>query len=112
MMVRATIVLLLLALMPSAAAAEKRIALLIGNQSYASEIGRLANPHNDIALLEQALKGLGFDVATVRDAGLAATAPGCKRARAPRAGGRRRRPSASSTTRAMARRTRQQRPII
>src|SRR5262245_291163 len=33
-MVRATIVLILLALMPSAAKAEKRIALLIGNQSY------------------------------------------------------------------------------
>jgi len=43
-MVRAAIVMLLLALMPSAAQAEKRIALLIGNQSYASESGRLANP--------------------------------------------------------------------
>jgi formylglycine-generating enzyme required for sulfatase activity len=48
------------------------VALLIGNQSYTSEIGRLGNPHNDIALLEQALKGLRFDVTTVRDAGLAA----------------------------------------
>src|SRR5436190_3006405 len=62
----------LLGLLPSAAHAEKRIALLIGNQSYSSEIGRLANPHNDIALLEQTLKGLGFEVTTVRDAGLAA----------------------------------------
>jgi uncharacterized caspase-like protein len=51
--------------------AEKRIALLIGNQSYGSEIGRLANPHNDVALLEQTLKSLGFEVTTVRDAGLA-----------------------------------------
>jgi uncharacterized caspase-like protein len=72
MMVRAAIVLLLLALMPSAAQAEKRIALLIGNQSYTSEIGRLSNPHNDIALLEQALKVLGFDVAVERDASLGA----------------------------------------
>jgi uncharacterized caspase-like protein len=36
-----------------------------------SAIGALANPHNDVALLETSLKGLGFDVATVRDAGLA-----------------------------------------
>src|SRR5215467_13483136 len=50
--------------------AEKRIALLIGNQSYASDVGQLTNPHNDVALLEQTLKGLGFDVKTVRDAGL------------------------------------------
>jgi uncharacterized caspase-like protein len=41
-----------------------------GNEAYASEIGRLANPHNDVALLEQALEGLGFDVVTVRDASL------------------------------------------
>ena len=52
--------------------AEKRIALLIGNESYASEIGRLSNPHNDVALLEQALKGLGFEVVVTRDAGLGA----------------------------------------
>jgi len=72
-MVRVAIALLwlLLALLPSAAQAEKRIALLIGNQSYTSEIGRLANPHNDIALVEQALKGLSFEVTTLRDAGLA-----------------------------------------
>jgi uncharacterized caspase-like protein len=72
MMVRAAVVLLMLLLVPSAAQAEKRIALLIGNQSYTSEIGRLANPHNDIALLEQALKGLGFEVAVERDASLGA----------------------------------------
>ena len=55
-----------------AAYADKRIALLIGNQGYGSEIGQLANPHNDIALLEKALKDLRFEVTTVRDAGLAA----------------------------------------
>jgi hypothetical protein len=54
------------------AQAEKRVALLIGNEGYAREIGRLANPHNDVAVLEQALKGLGFEVVTARDAGLGA----------------------------------------
>src|SRR5262249_22453266 len=56
----------------TSALAEKRIALLIGNQGYSTEIGQLANPHNDVALLERALKGLGFEVAVERDAGLAA----------------------------------------
>src|SRR5262245_36230622 len=56
----------------SSARAEKRIALLIGNEAYASEIGRLSNPHNDVALLEQALKRVGFDVTVERDAGLGA----------------------------------------
>jgi hypothetical protein len=31
---------------------EKRIALLTGNQAYTPEIGMLANPHKDVALLE------------------------------------------------------------
>ena len=56
-------VLLMFAAAP-AALAEKRIALLIGNEAYTTEIGRLANPHNDVALLEQTLKGLGFEVVT------------------------------------------------
>jgi hypothetical protein len=34
----------------ASAQAEKRIALLIGNEAYGSEIGRLSNPHNDVAL--------------------------------------------------------------
>src|SRR5262245_51894192 len=71
-MVPAALVLWLLWLLPSAAQAEQRIALLIGNQSYTSEIGKLANPHNDIVLLEQVLKGLGFEVAVERDATLGA----------------------------------------
>src|SRR5690349_2064248 len=71
MWVRVVVALFLL-LLPSAAFAqtEKRIALLIGNQGYDSQIGRLANPHNDIALLEKALKGLGFEITTARDMGL------------------------------------------
>ena len=51
------VVAVVLLLLPAAAFAqtEKRIALLIGNQGYGSEIGRLANPHNDVALLEKTL---------------------------------------------------------
>ncbi|RPI38721.1 MAG: hypothetical protein EHM67_10870 [Hyphomicrobiaceae bacterium] len=62
-----------LLLLPTAlhAQAEKRIALLIGNQGYGSEIGCLANPHNDVALLEKTLKALGSRSGTARDAGLA-----------------------------------------
>ena len=71
-MVRIAVGLLILMLMPAGAHAEKRMALLIGNQSYTNEIGRLANPHNDVALIEQTLKGLGFEVAVERDAGLGA----------------------------------------
>jgi hypothetical protein len=71
-MLRAAVIVLFIALLPSHADAEARIALLIGNEAYASEIGRLANPHNDVALLEQALKGLGFEVTVARDAGLGA----------------------------------------
>ena len=72
MWVRVAIAIFLL-LLPTAlhAQTEKRIALLIGNQGYDSEIGRLANPHNDVALLEKTLKVLGFEVRTVRNAGLA-----------------------------------------
>jgi uncharacterized caspase-like protein len=60
---RAAVIVLLIALFPSQARADGRIALLIGNEAYATEIGRLANPHNDVALLERTLKGLGFPVA-------------------------------------------------
>jgi TPR repeat protein len=76
-MVRVAVALLLMVLpllMPWPAHTQTqvpRIALLIGNQTYTKEIGRLANPHNDVALLERALTGLGFDVVIVRDAGLA-----------------------------------------
>jgi uncharacterized caspase-like protein len=72
MVLRSALCLLTFLLLHSPALAEKRIALLIGNKAYASEIGRLANPHNDVALLEQTLKGLGFDVVTEHDAGLGA----------------------------------------
>jgi uncharacterized caspase-like protein len=64
--------LLILMAIPVPALAEKRIALLIGNEAYASEIGRLANPHNDVAILETALKGLGFEVTVEHNASLGA----------------------------------------
>ena len=71
-MLRAIVTLLIAILLPTAVQAEMRVALLIGNQGYSAEIGKLANPHNDIALVEKALKGLQFEVTSVRDAGLAA----------------------------------------
>src|SRR5262249_5341026 len=72
MVLRSAVCLLALLFLHSAALAEKRMGLLIGNEGYASEIGRLSNPHNDVALLERTLKGLGFEVVTVRDVGLGA----------------------------------------
>jgi len=72
MVLRSAVCLLALLFLHSAALAEKRMALLIGNEGYASEIGRLSNPHNDVALLERNLKVLSFEVITVRDVGLGA----------------------------------------
>jgi hypothetical protein len=50
MVLRSAISLLMLMLLASAALAEKWMALLIGNETYASEVGRLTNLHNDVAL--------------------------------------------------------------
>jgi formylglycine-generating enzyme required for sulfatase activity len=44
------------------AAAEKRIALLIGNKDYKAGVGPLTNPLNDIRIVGEALKGVGFEV--------------------------------------------------
>jgi hypothetical protein len=38
--------------------AEKRMALLMGIETFAGEIGRLVNPHYDVAMLEKLFKGL------------------------------------------------------
>jgi hypothetical protein len=51
-------VLLLLAL-PAPAAAEKRVALVIGNSAY-QNVTRLDNPRNDATLMAETLAGLGF----------------------------------------------------
>jgi len=72
MVLRSAVCFLALLFLHSAALTEKRMALLIGNEGYASEIGRLSTPHNDVALLERTLKDLGFEVVTVRDVGLGA----------------------------------------
>ena len=53
--------------MPWEATAAGRVALVVGNGTYA-HIGRLPNPGNDAADLTAALRRLGFEVTTVRDA--------------------------------------------
>ncbi|GAB2176881.1 SUMF1/EgtB/PvdO family nonheme iron enzyme [Dongia sp. agr-C8] len=50
------------------AAAEARVALVIGNSDYGSTFSSLPNPKNDAKLIEKALKGAGFEVTTVLDA--------------------------------------------
>jgi hypothetical protein len=49
-----------------AAAAETRVALVIGNAAYAS--APLANPLNDAKAMSETLKAMGFSVVEVRDA--------------------------------------------
>lgn len=44
-----------------------RLALLIGNQGYTDKVGRLQNPHNDVALVEASLRKLGFTVTVLKD---------------------------------------------
>jgi len=61
-LVRAAIALLLLIVVSSAAWAEARFALLIGNQYYDPSVGVLKNPHNDVALVGEALAKQGFEV--------------------------------------------------
>jgi len=46
----------------SAALAQKRIALLIGNKDYKPGVGTLVNPLNDIRVVGEALKAVGFEV--------------------------------------------------
>ena len=47
------------------AAAETRLALVIGNSNYAQGVGRLANPGNDARLVAGALEQVGFEVTTL-----------------------------------------------
>ena len=70
-MVRAAVALLLWVLLPSAALAETRLALIVTNAKYPAEVGALANPHKDGDLIAGALKGVGFasnNIVVVRDA--------------------------------------------
>lgn len=64
---RKAIILLILSLLAQVAcvaanARERRVALLIGNQSYDPSVGVLKNPHNDIELVADALRQQGFEV--------------------------------------------------
>jgi uncharacterized caspase-like protein len=61
-MLRAAVIVLLIALSPTLARAEARIALLIGNQGYDRSVGILKNPYNDIAVVGDALAQQGFQV--------------------------------------------------
>ena len=56
-MLRAVVIVVLLALLPSHLRADARITLLIDNEAYGTVFGRLANPLNDVAVIEQALNG-------------------------------------------------------
>jgi uncharacterized caspase-like protein len=49
----------------SAARAEKRVALVVGNAGY--QVGALATPANDAGLVAQTLQAAGFDVVGARD---------------------------------------------
>ena len=69
--VSAALVLLWWAVAAAPAAAEGRVALVIGNAAY-DHAGVLANPGNDATDVGAALRRLGFDVTPVRDAGKAA----------------------------------------
>jgi uncharacterized caspase-like protein len=53
---------LLLSLIAVPAYAEKRIALVIGNKDYKSGVGALTNPLNDIRVVGDALRSVGFEV--------------------------------------------------
>jgi uncharacterized caspase-like protein len=64
-LIAALLVLAPLALAASAARAEKRIALVIGNAGY--QAGALNTPANDAGLIAQTLQASGFDVVGARD---------------------------------------------
>src|SRR5271157_2118986 len=91
-MVRILFLFLLGFLIPAEAAAQRpaRLALLISNQKYASAVGPLRNPKQDVALIETSLKALGFKVTVLNDADYRTMDVALKRyaAEAPR-GGRR-----------------------
>jgi formylglycine-generating enzyme required for sulfatase activity len=60
-MLRAAVIILLIALLPSPLRAEARIALVIGNSAY-QNTAKLTNPRNDAADMAAALKKLGFQL--------------------------------------------------
>ena len=54
-------ILIFMACLTSAAHAEKRVALVVGNSAYRN-VTPLDNPANDAALMAETLKGVGFDL--------------------------------------------------
>ena len=58
----AALFVILLSFIAVPAHAEKRVALVIGNQNYKTGVGPLTNPLNDIRLVGDALTSVGFDV--------------------------------------------------
>jgi uncharacterized caspase-like protein len=67
-MLRAMVIVLLFALLPSYARAEARLALLIGNEGYSGKVQPLRSPHNDIGKVGTALSSVGFKITTLLDA--------------------------------------------
>lgn len=49
--------------------AETKLALLIGNRDYTENVGRLENPLNDIRVVGDALRTIGFTVTSLENAG-------------------------------------------
>jgi formylglycine-generating enzyme required for sulfatase activity len=66
-MLRAAVIVLLIALLPSPLRAEARIALVITNQAYTQAGARLTNTYHDGEVIKAALEKVGFKVWTVRD---------------------------------------------
>ena len=64
----ATVLAFVLLALPSVVLADGRVALVVGNSTYA-HIGRLPNPDNDARDMSSALRRLGFEVTTELDAG-------------------------------------------
>src|SRR5262245_46032866 len=62
MWVRVAITIVLLLLPTVLQAQGKRIALLIGNKDYKVGVGALTNPLNDIRIVGDALRSVGFEV--------------------------------------------------
>jgi hypothetical protein len=75
--VRVAIGIVLLLLVPSVAAAEPRIALIITNQAYTQAGASLTNTHRDSELVKGALEKVGFKTRVVRT--LAMSTRSCRR---------------------------------
>lgn len=65
---RVAVVFLVLLSWPGLALAQEKVALVVGNSSYA-HVPKLTNPQNDAEDVAASLEGLGFEVDLVRDLG-------------------------------------------